>query len=243
MKLCWLLVFLPLGVQGQFYTIGTAQPMEGGCIMLTPDEPYSEGIAYSTTLLDLNYNFQIEFDIYLGDKDEFGADGITFVIHNDPRGFDAFGTYGECLGYGRWSPEAIYSAHIAPSVAIEFDTYQNPMQNDPACDHVAFLTNGVSRHQTYWNNDNPDYNLEDGMLHTFVFRWNAGDKKIQAFLDGHQVYAGTIDLVSDIFSGHTTAIWGFTASTARKYNLQYFCLKRLAYERRGVDEESLTAGE
>src|SRR5690606_18898839 len=127
--------------------------------------------------------------------------------------------------------------------AIEFDTYQNPMQNDPECDHVAFLTNGVSRHQTYWNNGNPDYNLEDGMLHTFVFRWNAGDKKIQAFLDGHQVYAGAIDLVNDIFSGHTTAIWGFTASTARKYNLQYFCLKRLAYEYRGVDEESLTAGE
>lgn len=243
MKFIWLFILFPLHLHAQFHTIGTARPMDGGCIMLTPDEPYSEGIAYSTSLLDLTYNFQIEFDIYLGDKDEFGADGITFVIHNDPRGFDAFGTYGECLGYGRWSPEAVYSAHIAPSVAVEFDTYHNLNQNDPASDHAAFLTNGVSRHEQYWNNDNDNYDLEDDRLHTFIFRWDAGNKSVNVYLDGYEIYSGGHDLVNDIFSGQTQVIWGFTASTGRKYNLQYFCLKRLAYEGGHTREEQLASGE
>ena len=39
----------------------------------------------------LDNDFQIEFDIYLGEKDFDGADGITFVIHSDVRGFNAFG--------------------------------------------------------------------------------------------------------------------------------------------------------
>ncbi len=229
----WLLILLPLISQAQFYTIGTAQPMEGGCIMLTPDYPYAEGIAYSTSYLDLNFNFEIEFDIYLGDKNDFGADGITFVIHNDPRQFEAFGTFGECLGYGRWSPEAVYSAHISPSVAVEFDTYQNLNQNDPESDHVAFLMNGLSRHAAYWNANNAYYNLEDGMLHTFMFKWDATNKKIAVYLDDNVVYQGNQDLKNDIFKGHNQVIWGFTASTGRKYNLQYFCLKRLAYMMEG----------
>jgi len=237
-RLTWLLLFLPFTLQAQFHTIGTAQPMEGGCIMLTPDHPYAEGIAYSTSFLDLDYNFEIEFDIYLGDKNDFGADGITFVIHDDPRQFEAFGTFGECLGYGRWSPEAVYSAHIAPSIAVEFDTYQNPIQNDPESDHVAFLTNGVNRHENYWNGDNPAFDLEDGHLHTFTFKWNTSQKKITVYLDNIVVYQGNHDLKRDIFDGKNQVIWGFTASTGRKYNLQYFCLKRLAHFETAPEEEN-----
>ncbi len=240
-RLLWFFLLIPFYTNAQFYTIGTARPMDGGCIMLTPDQPYAEGIAYSTSYLDLNYNFEIEFDIYLGEKNDYGADGIVFVIHDDPRQFDAFGTYGECLGYGRWSPEAVYSAHISPSIAVEFDTYQNNLQNDPESDHVAFLTNGVSRHENYWNGENPAYDLEDGHLHTFMFKWSITDKSISVFLDNILVYQGGHDLINDIFEGSNQVIWGFTASTGRKYNLQYFCLKRLAYLKEG--QENTTKSE
>jgi hypothetical protein len=47
-------------------------------------------------------------------------------------------------------------------------------------------------------------------------------------LDGNVVYQGNKDLLKDIFNGNSKVIWGFTASTGRKYNLQYFCLRRLA---------------
>ena len=57
---------------------------------------------------------EIEFDIYLGDKDDLGADGIAFVIHDDPRKFNAFGTFGEGLGYGRFNPNFVSGNFIAP---------------------------------------------------------------------------------------------------------------------------------
>ena len=226
-KLVLLILLLPSVAHAQFHMLGDSQRMEDGCIMLTPDYPFSEGLAYYQDKLDLTEYFQIEFDLFFGEND-VGADGIAFVIQNDMREFNAFGSWGECLGYGRMNP--YYPGNsIDPSIAIEFDTYQNYRQNDPASDHVAFLQNGVSLHETYWNDQNEDFNLEDGKLHSFYFRWNPRKKEVKVFLDGNEVYSGNHDLVRDIFKGESKVIWGFTASTGGQHNLQYFCLKRFAH--------------
>lgn len=212
---------------GQYHYLGTAGNMENGCVLLTPDQPYAEGLAYNLTRLDLTNFFEIQFDLYLGDKDE-GADGITFVIHNDVRGFDAFGQWGECMGYGRFNPFRPGNS-IDPSVAVEFDTYQNEFQHDPASDHIAYLENGISRHTTYWNGDDPTYNIEDDYLHDFRFRWDPEAQHILVFWDGVEVVKVQRDLINDVFDGESRVIWGFTASTGRAHNLQYFCLKRMVH--------------
>ncbi|WP_089680773.1 L-type lectin-domain containing protein [Catalinimonas alkaloidigena] len=222
-------MLLPVLVSAQFKFIGDAQPMDNDCILLTPDVEYREGIAYHTTRLDLSNYFEVQFDIYLGDKDDMGADGITFVMHDDVRGYQAYGTWGECIGYGRWSPAAGSGHSITPSVAVEFDTYQNYRQNDPPSDHVAYLENGVSLHETYWNNGDGGFNMEDDYMHDFRFRWDPDEQLITVFLDGQIVYKGKRDLINDVFGGATQVIWGFTASTGRKHNLQYFCLRRWAF--------------
>ncbi|MDW7691598.1 L-type lectin-domain containing protein [Flammeovirgaceae bacterium SG7u.111] len=210
----------------QFRLLGTADYISGNCIQLTPDVEYSNGLAYHYTKLDLEGYFEIQFDIFLGNKDE-GADGITFVIHNDPREFDAFGTWGECMGYGRWHPDAVWASSITPSVAIEFDTYQNLQQLDPYSDHVAYLENGISMHPTFWNNNDKAFDIEDDQMHDFRFRWDPSIQMITVLLDGNTVYEGKRDLIDDVFGGATQVIWGFTASTGRKSNLQYFCLRNL----------------
>jgi hypothetical protein len=214
----FILLLLTSPATAQFKLLGTADYMQSGCIQLTPDNQYQEGIAYSQDKLDLSEYFEIQFDVYLGNKDEEGADGIAFVIHNDPRGFRAYGSFGEGIGY----------KYIAPSVAIEFDTYQNPWYNDPYSDHVAYLENGASFHENYWNGEQENLNLEDDRLHDFRFSWNPENQQIVVTLDGNIVYKGNRNLINDIFEGSTDVIWGFTASTGRKYNLQYFCFRRLA---------------
>lgn len=223
-----LLLAIPYFSHGQYLYLGDAKPMGGGCIQLTPDHPYREGIAWASDKIDLGGFFEIQFDIFLGERDTLGADGIAFVMHNDERQFEAFGTYGECLGYGRWNIEYASGAFIYPSVAVEFDTYQNPNQNDPASDHAAYLENGTTFHNDFWNNADDAYNLEDGKLHDFRFRWEPDKKRITVSLDGHIVYQGVKDIVKEVFQDNPSVIWGFTASTGRKYNLQYFCLKRMA---------------
>lgn len=222
-----LLLLISVQLPAQYYFLGTAQNMQNGCIQLTPDEPYAEGLAYNYTKLDLSRFFEIQFDLYLG-KDDFGADGITFVVHNDSRQFEAFGQWGECMGYGRFNPLRPGNS-IDPSVAVEFDTYQNKFQNDPVCDHVAYLENGVSRHETYWNNNDANYNLEDDLLHDFRFRWTPEEQLLEVFWDGVRVVALKRDLINEVFDGQTQVIWGFTASTGRAHNLQYFCLRRMVY--------------
>ena len=202
-------------------------PLDNQCVLLTPDEPYSEGIAYNTNTIDLNHDFVIDFDIYLGNKDE-GADGITFVMHTDPRGFQAFGTYGECMGYGRWNPEFAFGAFISPSLAIEFDTYYNPTQNDPENDHMAYLENGTNYHFVDVAKPIEPGNLEDDRMHSFILRWDSSSKTLRVWLDDELRVEKTKDLLNDVFKGNTEVIWGFTASTGRKHNLQYFCLKRFA---------------
>jgi hypothetical protein len=220
-----LFCFISECLVAQYYYLGTAAPIPGDCIQLTPDEPFSEGLAYYKQKLDLSTYFEIQFDLFFGDKDN-GADGITFVIHNDERGYEAFGQWGECMGYGRFNPDRPGNS-ISPSIAIEFDTYQNVWQNDPTCDHIAYLENGVSRHQRYWNNEDENFNLEDGMRHDFRFRWDPTKMEISVFLDGNLIYEGRRDLINDIFQKQHSVIWGFTSSTGRAHNQQYFCLKRM----------------
>ena len=221
------LVLASLPSMAQFHYLGNARPMDDECILLTPDLPYSEGIAYSTSTINLQQNFVIDFDIYLGDKDE-GADGITFVMQSDSRRFEAFGTYGECMGYGRWNPLQPYGAFISPSLAFEFDTYYNPTQNDPEGDHMAYHENGTNYHFADVEAPIRAGNLEDGKLHNFVLRWNAVEQVLRVWLDGKLHFEIQKDLLQDPFKGNTNVIWGFTASTGRKHNLQYFCLKKFA---------------
>jgi len=242
MRLVFLLFFFtPNLIYAQYIYLGSAQKMPGDCIMLTPDEPYSEGIAYNRNKLNLEDYFEIQFDIYLGDDDN-GADGITFVIHNDVRQFGAFGQWGECMGYGRFNPFSPGNS-IDPSIAIEFDTYQNIYQNDPISDHIAYLENGVSRHIDYWNNDSEDFDLEDDNLHDFRFRWDPDIQEVRVFWDGVEVYRGSKNLIDEIFKGEKDVIWGFTASTGRASNLQYFCLRRLTYQlRKEIYRNSLGRG-
>ena len=222
-----ILFLLSFSASGQFAFQGQAMQMDGDCILLTPDTAYAEGLAFYTTPVDLSKPFQISFDLFFGEKEE-GADGMTFMLHNDPRGLRAFGVWGEGMGYGRWSAENPAGTCIAPSIAVEFDTYQNVRQNDPETDHIAWLENGSSRHSSYWPEGTESLNLEDGTLHDFNFQWDPYEQRVIVMLDGHIVVNKQRDLIGDIFQGQTMVIWGFSASTGRKYNLQYFCMRRMA---------------
>jgi hypothetical protein len=61
------------------------------------------------------------------------ADGLTFVLHNDPRGLTALGDAGGALGYGG-------GAAITPSVAIKFDLYSQGSHNST----TGLYTNGAT---------------------------------------------------------------------------------------------------
>ncbi|MEC7120302.1 MAG: hypothetical protein VXW65_10415, partial [Pseudomonadota bacterium] len=80
--------------------VGSAALLGGQVIRLTSDTTNQTGAAWSTYRADLTQAFDFSAYVNVGSKDVNGADGITFVFHNDPRGFTAIGQPGRSIGAG-----------------------------------------------------------------------------------------------------------------------------------------------
>ena len=96
---------------------------------LIQDAQLQRGALCRMQRIDLRSDFDLSFDIYFGNKDAAGADGMAFVFHNDPFGADATGNWRRFFG----------ASGIRNGVAIEFDTYQNAALGDIANDHTNFF--------------------------------------------------------------------------------------------------------
>jgi hypothetical protein len=154
-----------------------------------------------------------------------GADGFAFVIHNDddhPFPHIRLGEGRNGLGY----------AGIPNSLAIEFDTGQNPpidfaqgTQGDPNGNHISVQTRGIEP-----NSANTDFSLAyttqgppaipsfaDGSVHTTKVAYQPGTLTI--FLDDmtNPVLTIPVDLRTTLRLDNGTAWVGLTAATGRRF--------------------------
>ncbi|HVN02835.1 MAG TPA: L-type lectin-domain containing protein [Bryobacteraceae bacterium] len=112
-------------------------------IRLTANQTFQAGSAFLTAPIAFgNGNtFSYSFQFQMTDPNSQASDGMTFVLQT--AGPTALGANGGCLGYAGSGSDCVspYTGGIMPSVAVEFDTWQNsPFDlND---NHVAILTNG-----------------------------------------------------------------------------------------------------
>jgi hypothetical protein len=169
-------------------------------LRLTPGGYRQSGSAWSTTKLDVTRSFESTFKVYLHHFRP-GADGIAFVVQTEgPR---ALGGWGGGLGY----------RGIKPSLAVEFDIYQN--SNDPSRNHLAVVLGGNPDYQ----DDTAEspiplygrpftarvvYNADDQLLRVYVKALKAGSSE-------HLVLEHEIDLADHV---EDSEAWvGFTGST------------------------------
>ncbi|WP_240670116.1 L-type lectin-domain containing protein [Actinoplanes solisilvae] len=169
-------------------------------LRLTPGGYRQSGSAWSTTKLDVTESFESTFKAYLHHFRP-GADGIAFVVQTEgPR---ALGGWGGGVGY----------RGIEPSLAVEFDTYQNTY--DPNSNHLAVVLGGNPNYQSDVA-DSPIslfgrpfsarvvYDAEDGLLRVYIKRLSSGATE-------RLVLEHEIDLAEHV--GDDAAWVGFTAST------------------------------
>jgi CHRD domain-containing protein/lectin family protein len=153
-----------------------------------------------------------------------GAEGFAFVMHNDEEHpFPHIRRGGERNGLGY--------AGIPNSLAIEFDTVQNPpsdfaegTQGDPNDNHISVQTRGTEA-----NSANTDFSLKyttqgtpaipffaDGAVHTTKISYQPGTLTI--FLDDmtDPVLTVPVDLATTLTLDNGTAWVGFTATTGRR---------------------------
>ena len=210
-------IFLGLAynAQSQYTLVGSAGSGGPDCFIITPDINSQTGAVWYNDVLSLSEDFDMTFQVYLGTKDFDGADGMVFILQPNPT---ALGIGGGGIGY----------MGIAPSIAVEYDTYTN---DDPTFDHVAVQRNGdvnfsgsvAGPVQASASSEN----IEDGLWHSTQITWDASANTLQVYFDGDLRLTYTNDIVAGTFGGNPMVYWGFTGATGGFSNLQQFCVTDL----------------
>ena len=105
----------------------------GPAIRLTLNSTFQRGAAWLRTKQLLAPGFQAEFHFRIRPDGCFPADGLAFVLHNDPRGTLALGEAGGGMGY----------QNISRGLAVEFDTWDNNEYPDPNANHIGVMSSGL----------------------------------------------------------------------------------------------------
>ncbi len=180
-----------------------------GIVTLTPELPGQNGAVMSTKRIDLSEDFQFRFNVFLGD-DDGGADGLAFVLHNDPRGPQAIGPTGG--GHG--------AVGLANGLALEFDTWQNfGAFTDIANDHVGWIDTDTGLAPAQGAPSLDVGNIEDGAWHAVRVEWDAEAQSLAYTVDGVRGAVLNGNLIDTVFGGNSIVSFGFTGSTGGADNL------------------------
>ncbi|MBC1917175.1 DUF5011 domain-containing protein [Listeria booriae] len=203
---------------------GKSSSIDKNVVTITPDENRQVGGLWSDSAnkVNLTKNFHLEANLYMG-ANQNGADGMAFVMQNDPRGNSALGQLGGALGaYG--------SNFIQNALSVEFDTYYNEdMDRDvvPNREHMAITIPSADSTITHHalNILPGGVHFADGKEHPVVFDWDAATKTLSY---SYQGYTGSYQ-VQDLQAtfGGSEVIFGFTGSTGSEKNLQKLTITEL----------------
>ena len=218
-----LVLLFAIGLTGysQYNTNGTTLNEGSGCFRLTQALNSQSGSVWFQNKVSLASDLTIDANIFLGSNDG-GADGIAFVLQPVCSGL---GSLGGGLGY----------QGITPSLAVEFDTWQNA--SDPVQDHIGLMKNGNTTHggggASTLQGFNLLPNLENGVFHTLKIEWTALTQNLKVTLDGITQINYTDNIVANIFGGNRNVFWGFTAATGAANNLQRVCIVNSIFTEEG----------
>ena len=220
----FLLVLLCRGLsatgQNGYTSVGDARPaLLPDCYQLTASRNWQNGAVWYDKPLRLTESFTLEFTVNLG-ADAYGADGVVLVLQT--VGNRALGAAGQGIGFKGFQP----------SLGIEFDTYQNIDEGDPALDHVALVRDGVSDHRRNAGFPPPvqlsniSKNAKDGRDHRVQVRYSTTTARLDVYVDCTLRISHAIDLAKDVFGGASEVYWGFTSATGGASNTHTVCLQK-----------------
>ncbi len=204
---------------------GTAA-VSGAVLRVTPGSSSAIGATWRTQPVSVSAGFDTTFSFQISSLVFGGADGIAFVIHDDPRGASAIGGDGSAMGYGT---QAAAQIPIANSLAIEIDTYNaGAPWSDPDDNHVSVHTNATGDNNGYENLSigvgTPVALMSNGAIHKMRVQYVPGTLKV--YVDdlvnplitsaynfttgGTWLAGGSVGGLN--LSGGTSAYVGFTAA-------------------------------
>ena len=104
-----------IGSGGNQLTLNGTSALSGSAIRLTSTNIGDIGSAFYNARLNLLSGFSTTFRYSITDSNQFGpADGLAFLVSNDPQGTNALGGGGGDVGFGG----------LANTLAIKFDSFE-----------------------------------------------------------------------------------------------------------------------
>lgn len=234
-------------LSSDYCVTGNGIDQGSGCAQLTSATNNQLGSIWDADdKFDFTADFTYDFTVNLGNNDG-GADGITFVIQNDPAALGATGTSGGAMGAGG----------ITNSLIVEIDTYLNTEdRNDgitgvlcsggPDPDHLDIWLNGdvnpggsagcpgIGGTRYIPNavnllNGAANYNIENGLDHILRITYTSASQTLTATVlnAAATVTYGTVSyspINPMALFGTNAPYFGFTASTGGLNNQQSACL-------------------
>ena len=146
----------------------------GNVLELTPNLLSQVGTAYFGTQVPVDAGFDTIFNFQVTAAGQ-GADGFSFIIHNDASATSWLGVGGGTLGYDQ----------LPNSLVIEFDLYLNGNHNDLSSNEVSIHTSGTAANLANETKSigriTPTVTMADGQPHTVQIHYVPGT--LQVFLD------------------------------------------------------------
>jgi hypothetical protein len=119
---------------------GTAAPLPATYVRLTDAQNGEAASLFNKNRVIIS-GFTTTFTFVMGAGSNPIADGMTFVIQNDPRGATALGQGGGAMGYGTDANDGLPPA-IQKSLAIKFDAYKGFNSGDSNHSSTGVYING-----------------------------------------------------------------------------------------------------
>lgn len=219
-------------------------------LQVTTSLQYQGGSAWYSTPQTISNGFSTTFQFQFTNPTNPPADGIAFLIQNSGTSAIGYVGNGGPLAYGDddYSTNPATGEGIPTSLAVEFDSYENPWDPAPGTNgvyHVAIQSCGAgpntSHHNYSCNTNDPNSlnstigapvltaNFADGNVHTVTINYTptcstctpATVANIQVNLDGVDLYPGGVQVdLSSILTSEGTAYVGFTGATGGDWETQ-----------------------
>ena len=193
--------------EDQYQLVGSAKIIDGN-IQLTDNEEWVAGACWYKNKLKIDHGFEVEFQMIIDKVGGFGgkgADGLAFVISNDPDGYKV-GENGEGLGY----------QGIRNCLVVEFDTFDN---EEGGNNHVSIHTNGKGKVSRYNDNSIAINHKIPPLRHQInTVKITYDFKDVRVFINKELYIKKTVHLEKIIKLDKGKAWIGFTASTAGAYS-------------------------
>ncbi|HEY2141194.1 MAG TPA: hypothetical protein VGG98_03935 [Solirubrobacteraceae bacterium] len=195
-------------------------------LRLTTAKGGLQSSAFYNTPVDPSQAWSTQFEISMSEGSFPPADGIVFLLQNDPRGAQAVASTSEggALGY----------SGINPSLGLEFDIY-NGNQGDPSYDHIGIVENGDTGKYIECATEKPvvqpptcDKTFNFPLYSSIgkpVFGWMTydGANKLAVYASNGETKPATPLLQVEVNLGSLlgkSAFAGFTAATGLDYAVQ-----------------------